>query len=408
MELLNPTPTVEKTNKAPVGRPEALAFVTDAESETVLRSVFLEEAPGAVMRGDITQAVQHLSGTRSPRILVVDISDVGLPVTEVHRLADVCEPGVSVIVIGTRNEVGLYRDLQQAGVADYIVKPLTAQLIARALNFVKRGAEPAPISRKLGKLIAFVGARGGVGTSTMAVNLSWYLANRQARRVALVDLDLHNGTCNLMLNLAPSGGLYDALENPLRVDSLFLERTMALHGERLFVLGCQEPLEQELNFPANAVDKLMEVVREQFHYVVVDIPRSPSAISRRVLEIADSRVIVVDQTLAAIRDAARLGEMRGLDGHERRDLIVVNRRGEAGRQAIMVDEVAGALGQRLRCVVPFQPAALATAAAQGVVPAAEKGRFADAIDTLAAEISGQPAAPIARWRMLLSRWRMFR
>lgn len=200
MELLNPSTALEQTNRAPVGRPEALAFVTDAESEAVVQSVFLEEAPGAVLRGDITKAVQHLSDTRSPRILVVDISGVTLPVSQIHHLADVCEPGVNVIVIGTRNEVGLYRDLQQAGAADYIVKPLTANLLAKALSAVKRGAEPAPISRKLGKLIAFVGARGGVGTSTMAVNLSWYLANCHARRVALIDFDLHNGVCNLMLN----------------------------------------------------------------------------------------------------------------------------------------------------------------------------------------------------------------
>ena len=98
--------------------------------------------------------MQHLTEARSPRILVVDISDVPLPVTEVQRLADVCEPGVSVIVIGTRNEVGLYRDLLQAGVAEYIVKPLTADLVGKALNTAMHGANAAPISRKLGKLIA--------------------------------------------------------------------------------------------------------------------------------------------------------------------------------------------------------------------------------------------------------------
>src|SRR6266851_6404539 len=172
MELVNPTTALEKTAKAPAGRPAALAFVTDAESEAVLQGTFLEEAPGAVLRGNITKAIQHLSESRSPRILVVDISDVALPVSEVHRLADVCEPGVSVIAIGPRNEVGLYRDLLQAGVAEYLVKPLTPDLIAKALSTAAHGADVAPISRKLGKLIAFVGARGGVGTSTIAVNLS--------------------------------------------------------------------------------------------------------------------------------------------------------------------------------------------------------------------------------------------
>ncbi len=399
MELVNPTTALEKTAKVPAGRPAALAFVIDAESEAVLQGAFLEEAPGAVLRGNITKAVQHLSGARSPHVLVVDISDVALPVTEVHRLADVCEPGVSVIVIGERNEVGLYRDLLQAGVAEYIVKPLTPDLIAKALSTVVLGADAAPISRKLGKLIAFVGARGGVGTSTMAVNLSWYLANRHARRVALLDLDLHNGVCSLLLNLPPSSGLRDALENPMRVDSLFLERTMTPHGERLFVLGSQEPLEEDLQFPAKAIDNLVEVLREQFHYIVVDVPRVPSAVSRRVLEISDTRAIVVDQTLQAVRDAARLRQLNGLDGRERRDLIVVNRQGETGRHALRVDEVAGALEQRLRCIVPFQPALFASAGARGIVPVEQKGHFADAIGALAIEISGQPTQRISRWRL---------
>jgi len=399
MELVHSS-TLEKTAaKAPAGRPAALAFVTDAESEAVLQGAFLEDSPGTIFRGNITKAVEHLTGARSPRILVVDISDVALPVTEVHHLADVCEPGVSVIVVGTRNEVGLYRDLLQAGVSEYIVKPLTPDLVAKALNTATHGVDAAPISRKLGKLIAFVGARGGVGTSTLAVNLAWYFAHQKARRVGLLDLDLHNGVCSLMLNLPTSSGLRDALENPSRVDSLFLERTMALHGERLFVLGSQEPLDEELRFPAAAVDRLVEVLREQFHYVIVDVPRSPSPISRRVLEIADMRVIVVDQTLQAVRDAARLGRVPGLDGIERHDLIVVNRKGESGRRGVAVEEVGGALDHRLSCIVPFQPALFAAAGAKGIVPAEQKSHFADAIGRLATEISGQAIKRKPRWRL---------
>jgi pilus assembly protein CpaE len=396
METVN-TSTLEKT--APAGRPAAMAFVTDADSEAVLQEAFLEEAPGAVLRGNIAKAVEYLSEARSPRVLVVDITDVAMPVTEVNRLADVCEPGVTVIVIGARNEVGLYRDLLQAGVADYIVKPLTSNLVAKALNAAVHGADAAPISRKLGKLVVFVGARGGVGTSTMAVNLSWYLAHQQTRRVALVDLDLHNGVCGLMLNVAPSSGLRDALENPSRVDSLYLERTMTVHGDRLFVLGSQEPLEHDLIFSAHAIDRLIEVLREQFHYVVVDVPSWLNAVARRVIEIADTRIIVVDQTLQAVRDAARLKQLPGLDGVDRHDLLVVNRKGEAGRHAVSVEELGGALEQRVRCTVPFQPALFASAAAQGLVPAAHKGRFADAISELAAEISGRPGQAKSRWRL---------
>jgi pilus assembly protein CpaE len=399
MELVNPRSDVEQTNKVPAGRPAALAFVNDPNSEEVLKTAFREEAPGAVVRGDITKAVQYLSQTRSPRILVVDITDVALPVTEVQHLADVCEPGVAVVVIGTRDEVGLYRDLLQAGVTEYIVKPLTDSLVAKALNTAMGGAEPTPISRKLGKVIGMVGARGGVGTSSVAVNLAWHLANRQARRVAVVDLDLHNGVCSMMLNVQPSSGLREALENPLRVDPLFIERTMAAYSERLFVLGSEEPLEAELEFHENAVDRLIEVLREQFHYIIADLPRLPHPLAQRVFETADTRVIVLDQTLQAVRDAARINRLPAADGISGRALTVLNRIDEGGRHSIKVDEVAGALEQRLRILIPYQPAQFASATAQGTIAAAHGGRFAEAIAAMATEVSGQAVEKKARWRL---------
>lgn len=399
MELLKTTAeTADKIAKLPAGRPAALAFVNDPSSEEVLKNTFREEAPGAVLRGDITKAVQHLTRSRSPRVLVVDISNVAMPVTEVHRLADVCEPGVSVIVIGDRDEVGLYRDLLQAGVAEYVVKPLTDSLIARALQTAQGGVDATPISRKLGKIVAFVGARGGVGTTTMAVNLAWYFADRQARRVALLDLDLHNGVASLMLNLPPSTGLRDALANPLRIDTLFLERTMTAYSERLHVLGSEEPLEDDLDIPQAGVDRLVELLREQFHYVIVDLPRAPSPIARRILAAADTRIVVVDQTLQAIRDAARLCRLQLFD-NTGRAIIVVNRVGEAGRRSVSVPEISGALEQRPRCVMPFQPALFAGAAAHGELAAAKRGHFADAIAALATEISGQAVVKRSRWRL---------
>src|SRR5215813_9803670 len=202
----NTASPMEKPARAPSARAPLMAFVADAECENVLRHCLSElgAASPVVMRGGISKAVQHLAKERSPHILIVDITGVALPVSEVNSLAEVCEPGVTVIAIGTRNDVGLYRDLLRAGIADYIVKPLTLQLIAKALRAATSASEATPISQKLGKLVAFTGARGGVGTTTVAVNLAWHLANRQNRRVALVDLDLQSGDCGMMLNLKPT------------------------------------------------------------------------------------------------------------------------------------------------------------------------------------------------------------
>jgi pilus assembly protein CpaE len=210
------------TIKQPAGRPPFLAFVADGETETLLRECVTQLAPerGSIIRGGITRAIAYLGQHRSPDTLIVDISDVELPISKVNELAEVCEPGVAVIAIGNRNEIGLYRDLLHAGVTDYVVKPLSPQLLAKALMSGQiRGGEPSPIRKKLGALVAFVGARGGVGTTTLAVNTAWHLANRQTRRVALVDLDLQNGDCALALEIKPSSGLREALANPLRIDN---------------------------------------------------------------------------------------------------------------------------------------------------------------------------------------------
>jgi pilus assembly protein CpaE len=186
--------------------------------------------------------------------------------------------------------------------------------------------------------VSFIGARGGVGTTTLAANLAWHLANHQSRRVALVDLDLQNGDCGLLFNINTTPGLRDALANPLRLDHLLLDRIMTPQGERLFVLGSEEPLHDNVQFTASAIDTLFSVLRSQFHYIIVDVPRIPAPAYRRALEIADRRVIVVDQTMRAMRDAVRLMNMFGdceIPGAEHsaehRNIFAVNRVGEAGR-----------------------------------------------------------------------------
>ena len=236
-----PAPIERAPAQSAPGRAPLLAFVADGETERGLHECLDElgfsEPP--IARGGIDKAIDVLGAQRSPEILIVDISGVLMPVLEVHNLAEVCEPGVNVIAIGDSNEVGLYRDLLHSGVSDYIFKPLTTPLLARALNAKTNAPEPGGIQRKLGTTVAFVGARGGVGTTTLAVNLAWYLAERQSRRVALVDLDLYNGDCALALNVKVTPGLREALVNPGRIDSVLLERVMAPVGERLFVLSAE-------------------------------------------------------------------------------------------------------------------------------------------------------------------------
>jgi pilus assembly protein CpaE len=401
MTLLDTKAASDKALKAAAGRVPLLAFLSDAESEAILHDCLaqLSLANGLTMRGGIGKAIQYLTNERSPHILIVDVSGVELPVSEVESLAEVCEPGVTVIVIGERNDIGLYRDLQLAGVTDYIVKPVTPYLLGKALQFASDGRQGRRISHKLAKMVAFAGARGGVGTTTLAVNMAWYLANCQNRRVALLDLDLHHGDSNLMLNIKPTAGLREALENPLRVDGVFLERTMTAVGERLFVLSAEEPLKDELHVTPEAIDALVSVLRSQFHYIIVDVPRQMTAAFHRVLDIADLRVLVADQTLRSVRDAGRLCLALGDNDTKHRNMLVVNRAGEGRNQTVTLTEMADALEMRPKSVIAYQPKFFASAMTHARIPVAERGGFVESIASLALELSGRTPERRRWWRL---------
>jgi pilus assembly protein CpaE len=374
----------------PVGRAPLLAFVSDAATEKVLRECLTQlSLASMIVRGGIAKAIETLGAERSPNILIVDIGGIDLPISQMHALAEVCEPGVTVIAIGDRNEIGLYRDLLHAGVTDYIVKPLTSQLIARALNQRTGTREAGPIQKKLGTMTALIGSRGGVGTTTLAVNLAWHLANRQSRRVALVDLDLQNGDCALALNIKPTPGMREALVNPTRIDSTLLERVMTPVGHRLFVLSSEEPLRDDLEITAEAVGTLVGALREQFHYIIVDVPRIPATPYRQALDIADFRIIVGDQTLRSVRDIVRLRGVLG-EGDGKRNSMVVNRYGEGGRHAVTLQEMHHVLGLQPRTVIPFLPTVFAAATNGRRVAAARRSKFTDAIAALVLELSGRP------------------
>lgn len=387
--LRSPGP-IESSARTPVGRVRLMAFVSDGETKTSLNSCLshLSFPNATIKRGGISRAIQYLAAERSPETIIVDISGVEMPVSRVHDLAELCEPGVTVIAIGDRNEVGLYRDLIRAGVSEYIVKPFTAQVLAKALS---PAADASQISRKLGRLVAVVGARGGVGATTLAIHLASYLANHQNRRVVLVDLDLQTGDCALALNLKPTPGLREALANPLRIDSVFLERTVVVHGERLFVLSGEEPLHADTEFRAEAVETLIGVLRTQFHYIIADVPRIPAAPYRRALDLAEVRVIVADQTLRSVRDTVRLRHALANGNGMRCDLLLVNRNGEGGARAMTLEEMAK-VQLRPDFVIPFRPRLFTS---PGV---ARRGPFIDVVSMLAAEISGRAPERKRWWR----------
>src|SRR5688572_18418521 len=224
------------------------AFVSDDATADLLRPVAVEHgwSPEKVNKGGLRNAVQTLSVSASPSILFVDLSESGDPLSDINALAEVCEPGTVVIAAGQVNDVRLYRDLVASGIQDYLLKPFTADQLrdafANAQLTISGPRVNDAASEKPNVSCAVIGVRGGVGASTIASSLAWLMGDKGARSTALLDLDVHFGTGALALDLEPGRGLTDAIENPSRIDGLFIERAMVRSEEHTSELQSQSNL----------------------------------------------------------------------------------------------------------------------------------------------------------------------
>ncbi|HMR30462.1 MAG TPA: AAA family ATPase [Geminicoccaceae bacterium] len=401
------TAVVKETAAAPTEeRSQFRAFVQDDETratvDQVLSDLMIPQA--SLHKGGIAQAVDMLGEVRSPRLLVVDISGIELPLSAINDLAEVCEPGVTVIAIGDRNDVGLFRDLINRGISDYLVKPVTPALLQRSLLAAAEGASAPRQTSRLGRLVAVVGTRGGVGATMFAANCAWDIANQRRRRVAVVDLDLQFGSVGLALDLEPSQGLREALENPSRIDGLYLERAMVKQSETLFVLSAEEPLDEAVMPDPAAVDLLLKELRNRFHYVVVDLPRTVSPSWQYVLQSISNLIVVTDLSLAGMRDTLRVMSLMPASNASCQVTIVANRVGEHRQGEISRAEFEKGIGRAVDVLVPFDGKAVAAAVNVGQPIATLKSPAAKAIATIGDQLCGAPQkARPALWRRWLGR-----
>ena len=228
------------------------AFLCDDTAIDTLRPVVAELgwAPEKCAKGGLRNAIQSLAVAASPNILVVDLSECSDPLTDINALAEVCEPGTVVIAVGQVNDVRLYRDLIASGIHDYLLKPLASGQVRDALNeaqavFSAPKAVDAQAARRHIST-AVVGTRGGSGASTVATSLAWLFSDEHKLPTAMLDLDVHFGTGALTLDLEPGRGLTDAIDNPGRIDGLFIERAMVKASEKLAVLSAEAPINTPL------------------------------------------------------------------------------------------------------------------------------------------------------------------
>lgn len=363
------------------------AYVCDEATAETLRAVAVEMGwlPDKVNKGGLRNAVQSLSVSASPNVLFVDLSESGDPLSDINSLAEVCEPGTIVIAAGQVNDVRLYRDLIASGIQDYLLKPLnpdqvrdaftSAQAVLSAPKHVEQGTERPHV------MTAVVGVRGGAGASTVATSLAWLLGEKAARSTAVLDLDVHFGTGALALDLEPGRGLTDAIENPSRIDGLFIERAMVRANDRLSILSAEAPLSQTMLTDGSAFFQLQEEMRSAFECTVIDLPRNMLIQHPHLLQDIQATVLVTELTLAAARDVIRILSWLKSNAPHCRVLVVANRVPTAGSPEVSRKEFETSIERKVDLVIPFDAKAASQAAKLGkpVAEAAKSAKIGQAL-----------------------------
>lgn len=364
-----------------------IAVVSDAGSEEVIKNLMLDQgiANAHVARGTLDEAIELMRNLgHSPRHLLVDVSSSAMPVSDLMRLAEVVDPSVTVVVAGDRNDVGLFRNLLRIGVQDYLMKPLTVELVQRALA----STDPAA-SARTGKAIGFVGARGGVGVTTIATSLARYLADKTRRRIAYVDLDLHGGAAPTMLGVACKNGLAELLQNTQRLDQQLINQAVVAQSDRLFVLAAELPYDHDFTLRPGTVTELVTALKHHFHYVVLDLPERAGSLVDEALDACAMIHVVADRSVHATREAARL--CRFAEGRQADPAISVllNNAQQPVRGRVAAADFTHALARASVHEFPYEPNTLALAENLGEALAdAKHSAFSRAIGSLAHAITG--------------------
>ncbi|MBV9783512.1 MAG: pilus assembly protein [Acidisphaera sp.] len=387
-ESFNAPPTVERSAAGRVDRAHVLAFVTDPETEAVLREVLVDAAPQGldVRRGDIRVAVAALHKMPTPKILIVDVSGEEQPFTALANLSDVVEPDVRVLVVGDQENVNFYRQVTRGlGALEYLYKPLTRDMVARFFGplVMPQAAQQEAVHG--GRVVTITGVRGGVGATTIAANLAWYFGVGARRHTVLLDPDLHTGNAAMLLDAKAGSGLRTALEAPQRIDELFVERVAQPIGDRLHVLAGEERLTEQPVYAAGAAQRLLDALRKRYNFVVADVPFAPLQLYRDLLDHAHQRVLVMEPTLAGIREALRMLALPSGPTQPRRAVVVLNRLGLPG--GLSRAQVEDALKLKPDVCIPYLPRQLGTAASMGEPEAGQKGGFRAGLIQLAREVA---------------------
>jgi pilus assembly protein CpaE len=385
---------------APAPRVSVQAFCETVETAAAVQAAGedrrLAKAHVKIQMGGITAAAEAYRSAPTPNVIIIET--INRPEEILHgldQLAEVCDAGTRVIVVGNVNDVTLYRELTRRGVSDYLIGPVGTIDIVRSVC----GLFSAPDAKPVGRIIAVVGAKGGVGASTVAHNIAWAIGRDLALDAVVTDLDLAFGTAGLDYNQDPPQGVADAVFSPDRIDTAFVDRLLSKCTDHLSLLAAPATLDRVYDFGADAFDPILDSLRASVPSVVIDMPHVWTGWSKRLLVSADDILVVAAPDLANLRNAKNLVDLlRVARPNDHRPYYCLNQVGVPKRPEITPADFAKALEDQPLAVIPFDPQLFGTAANNGqMVEEVSAGhKTAEMFRQLAQVLTGRAEAKRAR------------
>ncbi|WP_027544258.1 AAA family ATPase [Bradyrhizobium sp. WSM2254] len=359
------SPPVEE-HIAPAPRVSVQAFCETVETAAAVQSAGEDRRLGKahlkIQMGGMAAAVEAYRSAPTPNVIVLESDGRNDLLGGLDQLATVCDAGTRVVVIGRINDVMLYRELVRRGVSDYVLAPVGAIDVVRSIcNLFS-----APEAKAVGRIIAVVGAKGGVGASTISHNVAWAIARDLAMDAVVADLDLAFGTAGLDYNQDPPQGIADAVFSPDRVDTAFIDRLLSKCTDHLSLLAAPATLDRVYDFGTDAFDAVFDTLRSTMPCIVLDIPHQWSGWTKRALIGADDILIVAAPDLANLRNAKNLFDLlKAARPNDRPPLYCLNQVGVPKRPEIAAAEFAKAIESQPVVSIPFEPQIFGSAANNG-------------------------------------------
>jgi pilus assembly protein CpaE len=372
---------------AAVPRISIQAFCESAETAAAIQAAGddrrMAKAHLKMQMGGIAAAVEAYRNSPTPNVIMIESESRGDDLLAgLDQVAEVCDSGTRVVVVGRMNDVVLYRELVRRGVSDYLIAPVGPLDVMRAVS----GLFSAPDAKPVGRTIAVVGAKGGVGASTVAHNIGWAIARDLWLDAVVADLDLPFGTAGLDYNQDPPQGIADAVHSPERIDSAFIDRLLSNCTEHLSLLAAPATLDRVYDFGADAFDSIFDVLRASVPCIVLDVPHLWTGWARRTLIAADDILLVAAPDLANLRNAKNIVDLlRASRPNDRRPHYCLNLVGVPKRPEIKPADFAKALESEPAAVIGFDPQLFGTAANNGqmIAEVSARHRTAETFQQLA-------------------------